>query len=295
MIFLSFLALNLAGQEKIEFDSTETVYVSTKDKAVYKGRITNQSDERISLQTEKFGQLKINRDDIREIEHDNGQSIKNGKIWHEHIYASQYILTGNAIPLKKGQGYYNNIWIFSNSLAYGITDNFSIGTGILPIIDFQNGIALPFWFSAKYSFPNKGKNIYFSIGATGLKLFNVDMPVLGALYGATTFGDKNLNLTLGLGVPYQQGYGLVKYPLGKISGAVRISKSTYFTVEGFIAGINPIENQEFGEGMLLTIGGKTGSKNISFNYGAILAMDFAYPSFIVGVPILGVTIPFGNK
>ncbi|MCX2742793.1 hypothetical protein OO013_02885 [Mangrovivirga sp. M17] len=295
VIALSFFSFQLSGQEKIEYDSTKTVYLTTKDKAVYRGKITDQSDNKVFLQTEKFGLLHIYKEDIREIEIVDGQLIKKGKVWHDHIYATRYILSGNAIPLEKGQGYYNNLWIFSNNLNYGITNNFSVSTGVFTVFDGSSGIGLPFWVSAKYSFNKIGQNMYFSIGAMGLKVFNVDMPVLGAIYGATTFGDKNRNLTLGLGVPYQHGYGLVKYPLGKISGAIRVSKSTYLTLEGFIAGINFIENQDLGEGMLLTIGGKSGSKNISFNYGAILAFDFAYPSFIVGIPVFGITVPFGKK
>ncbi|NMM48575.1 hypothetical protein HH304_09205 [Flammeovirgaceae bacterium KN852] len=278
--------------QNFEYDSTEVVYLITKDNIGYSGKVTDQDDEYVFLQTEKYGVLKINKKEIKRIETANGEIFKDGQNWPDYIQATRYLISGNGMTLKKGQGYYDNILISINNAAYGVTDNLTLGIGLVPFFFLEGDF--PVWINAKYGITNRKDNVNFSLGMSGLRLGSGDNSYFGILYGATTFGDKNLNFTVGLGLPFEKEYGFANYPYGTLSGAVRVSKSTFLMMESYFLGLNFVDDRDISDVALFTIGGKSGSKHISFNYGLLFIADLE-DSFIFGIPITGITVPFGKK
>jgi hypothetical protein len=53
--------------------------------------------------------------------------------------------------MNKGEGYYHNFMVFINQATYGVTDNISIGGGLVPLFLF--GGLTPVWITPKVSVP----------------------------------------------------------------------------------------------------------------------------------------------
>jgi hypothetical protein len=142
----------------------------------------------------------------------------------QNIYAfsTRNIITPSAFPLKKGEGYYHNIGIFYNNFHYGITDNLSLGAGLvlLPISNFK----LPIGAHLKYAGKVSDK------WHMGVSLVIAKVPgdanafATGGM-GVATFGDRHRNLSFGFGMIH---FDDTLIPFFNVSGQTQISGSLFF-------------------------------------------------------------------
>ena len=104
----------------------------------YVGTIIERSDREITILTDantKIQILLVNIQDIRAIPK---SQIHNGEYWYPNPNDSRYLFAPSAFNLKKGEGYYQNTYLFINTFNYGITDNFSMGIGFEFISTFAS-------------------------------------------------------------------------------------------------------------------------------------------------------------
>ena len=85
------------------------------------GIILEQSPDKIRLKTDKLGEISILRSDIKKITRLSATTAKNGTYWLDNPQSTRYFWTPNAYSLKKGEGYYQNVWIFFNQAVFGTT------------------------------------------------------------------------------------------------------------------------------------------------------------------------------
>jgi len=157
------------------------------------------------LKTENLGEITILRADIKTQINVDEEQIKDGILWFENPQATRYFWAPNAYGLKKGEGYYQNIYVFWNQVSYGITDYITIGGGIIPTFLF--GAATPVFLTPKVSIPVvKDK---FNIGGgmlLGTVLGDVSDDIsFGIAYGLSTFGSRDSNISISLGYGYAGG------------------------------------------------------------------------------------------
>ena len=103
--------------------------------------------------------------DIKKISLVSQTRAKDGSYWLENPQATRYFWSPNGYNLKKGEGYYQNVWIMGNQAIYGITNHISAGIGTIPLFLF-GGAPTPVWLTTKFSIPvveNK-----FNVGAGAL-------------------------------------------------------------------------------------------------------------------------------
>ena len=124
LIIISFISIGQTIQDTAVFQ------VETNDGNEFLGEIVFQGSVNIILKTQNFGELTISRTNIKSIKQVNVQQIKDGKLWSENPQSTRYFWSPNGYGLKKGEGYYQNIWVLWNQFAYGATDYFSFGGGI---------------------------------------------------------------------------------------------------------------------------------------------------------------------
>ena len=132
--------------------------------------------------------------------------MRNGELWPEiRIHAAD--LRPHGIPLRKGEGYFADFWIFLLSTAVGVTDRFTIGGGmtLIPGLAVENNV---FYLLPKYTVVDR-PNLKFAVGALAAHLGVNDDAFgsegsrsLGVLYGVTTTGSRDSNLSLGAGWGY---------------------------------------------------------------------------------------------
>ncbi|GAP44814.1 hypothetical protein TBC1_12625 [Lentimicrobium saccharophilum] len=282
-LFLLFGTVPVSAQQQ---DTLKIYLIETSDGNQFSGRIISENQEKLELLTEKFGKLVIAKEDIVKITELTPEKIVQGKLWLENTQSSRYFWSPNGYGLKKGEGYYQNIWILWNQASFGITDYFSLGFGLIPLFLFgADAIEYsPVWVVPKFSLPViKDK---FNIGA-GLLAGNVGLQKdagFGIAYGLGTLGNRNSNITLGLGYGFAAG-NWAKSPMINIGFMARTGPKGYILSENYFI---RIENESL---LLFSFGGRTLTKTVGIDYGLFIPIIESMEA-LVGLPWLGLTIPF---
>ena len=159
-----FITANIQLQAQ-ETRDTSLWVIETVDDNEYVGEILFRDNQIIRLKTQKIGEITIQMKDVKSITKVQASQMVKGDYWFENPHATRYFWGPNGYGLRKGEGYYQNTWIFLNQVSVGVTDNFTIGAGMIPLFLFGAG-ATPVWITPKVSVPiQKDK---FNIGVGGL-------------------------------------------------------------------------------------------------------------------------------
>ena len=211
--------------------------------------------------------------------------MKAGKLWFENTQSTRYFWSPNGYGLKKGEGYYQNIWVLWNQASIGVTDYFSVGAGIVPLF-FFGGTATPVWIVPKFSIPVVKDKFNIGAGAIAGTLLG-EGTGFGIVYGLGTLGNRNNNVTLGVGYGYAGG-DWAKKPMITFSGMARVGQRTYILTENYF--ISTVEENV----VILSVGCRSIIKKAGIDYGLFIPVVSEQESFIA-IPWVGFTMPFGKK
>ncbi|NOR75639.1 MAG: hypothetical protein GQ525_10815 [Draconibacterium sp.] len=272
----------------ISISKNEIVYdnlvsIETSDGNEFLGEVIKEDALTIVLKTRKLGEITISKSDIRSRKEVEVQQIVKGKYWFDNPQSTRYFWSPNGYGLKKGEGYYQNIWVLWNQFSYGLSDNFSVGGGVVPLFLFGGG-STPVFATAKLSVPVVENKLNIGGGAILGTVLGEEGMGFGILFGMSTFGTPDNNVTLGLGYGFL-GEEWATAPMVNVNGMFRVTSRGYFITENyyFPAG---------GENMIVfSLGGRWIIKKAALDYGFVLPTNVG--SFIA-IPWLGFTIPFGN-
>ena len=263
----------------------ETIWrIVTNDGFDFVGKITGKTDSKIELKTEKFGTVTIQRLTINSMNIVTHDQLVDGEVWFENPQASRYFYSPNGYGMKKGEGYYQNVWVMFNQVSYGFTDYFTMGVGTVPLFLFGSDV-FPVWVTPKASFPIvKDK---FNLGAGAITGMAIGEGVgFGLLYGVATYGSKDKNLTLGAGYAFADGEW-AKIPTITVSTMIRMGKKGYFISENYL-----ISSADESVG-IFSFGGRTIWPRLSLDYGLVIPLYNNMDTF-VAIPWLGFVIPIGQ-
>ena len=172
--------------------------------------------------------------------------------------STRYLFAPSAIPLRQGEGYYQNVWVTLNSVNYGITDHISI-TGGLELISTLSTIFISD-FSGAFAFANfkiaapVSEKIHIGGGFLGGGILGEDIgdANMGIAYGLLTTGNAEHNATLGI------GYGMVsgdwaKRPIVVLNGMTRINKRIGLVTENwFVSSHDEYSYEDYYDGLMKT-------------------------------------------
>ena len=239
----------------------QRVNVTMKNGDDFSGTIIKMDKEIIELKT---------ANGIMQLIASNVKSIKpvdmNQRFSFANPHDTRYFFGPSAIPLEKGEGYYQNIFVLFNFANYGITENLSIGGGF----EFLSTITgSPIWFlTPKLGF-QVADNVYIGGGAIVAGFASEGFATLG--YGAFTLGHADTNISLGVGYGIFEGE-ISDSPAIMLSGTHRVSNSISLLSENYLLSDVPY----FGiQGIRLM------SKKNSFDFGLIVS-----PAFFEEIPAL---------
>ena len=281
-IFFVFIGISSA---QTEIDSTDLYELETIDGNSYLGNIIKEEINIVQFNTGNLGIISFPRSNIKKLNKITKERIIMGKLWFENPQSTRYFWAPNGYGLKKGEGYYQNIWVLWNQSSVGITDYFSVGIGVIPLFLFGSGVAeyTPLFVVPKLSFPvirdkfNLGAGIL--AGTIGFK----NDAGFGIAYGVSTFGSKNNNFTIGVGYGYADG-DWSTHPLINISGMIRLSSKTYFLTENYFFGMD-------GEWVgFLSAGARSMIRKVGLDYGLFIPISSEIDQ-IIALPWLGISIP----
>jgi hypothetical protein len=265
---------------------TTTIYrVETTDGNEYLGKMVAEEAGIIQFKTEKLGTIRILRQDIKVITAVNLKNLKNGIYWFENPQSTRYLFAPNGYGLRAGEGYYQNIMVVVNQVSVGITDNISIGVGTIPLFLF--GTSSPVWLLPKVSFPVIKDKFNLGAGALVGSVLGEESEGFGIVYGISTFGSRDKNISLGLGYGYAAG-DWAQTPTVTLSGMLRTGNRGYLLTENYLIST--------GDGSigLITLGGRRIIKKVGLDFGLVFPAGSDVNTFLA-IPFLGLTVPFGQK
>lgn len=278
-------SLNSFGQNVP--DSTRTIRVETTDGNVFVGYIITEDSDNLVIYTESIGEIKIRLGNIKS-RTELGDLKKVGKdFWLPNPQSSRYFWSPNGYGLEKGSSTYQNIWILYNQFSLGVTDNFSVGAGMLPLFLFGN-VPTPIFIVPKFSIPViKDK---FNIGAgafLGTVVGENTGGGFGLLYGTSTFGSRDNNMSIGLAYGFADG-NWMNIPVVNASFMIRTGPKGYIISENYII---TTEGESVG---LISFGGRSLIRNISLDYSLWIPVGGGIGR-LIAVPFLGITIPMNSN
>ncbi|MDZ7608064.1 MAG: hypothetical protein U5K79_21365 [Cyclobacteriaceae bacterium] len=290
LTLLSLWSLTIGSVFEVQGQDVQdsTMYlIETTDGNEFMGYILGRDEVKITFYSEKFGSIDIPISLVNNIEKIDPDKLTEKGYMFENPQATRYFFAPNGYGLRKGEAYYQNLWIMYNQFSFGVTDNFSLGVGTVPVFLF--GVqALPIWITPKFSIPIVENKVNLGIGVFAGKVISLEelSEALGIFYGTATFGSRDTNLSIGLGYGFA-GENLSKTPIINVSGMVRTSTKTYFLTENYLLGG---ENTT----IVLSMGGRSIIKRISLDYGGFIPLSEDMSRFLI-LPWLGINVPLGKK
>ena len=285
LVFLMSIGISLDAQINIQQDST---YIfEMKDGNVYIGKVIDfKGGEMYEVQT-SVGNIKILQKDITVIKKMEKTNLKDGTYWPSNPHSSRYFFSPSGYGLRKGEGYYQNAWVLFNQISYGINDNFSMGMGMIPTFLFGYGGTVPFWITPKFNIPYKNGKGAFGAGTLFVTSLGEDVGGFGLLYGSNTFGTRDKQFTLGVGVGYSGEEGFSEYPVINASGLIRTSKNWAFVTENYFLTIDSF-------GALISGGARYMGKRLAIDFGGFIPIFSGQDGLLV-LPWLSISVPFGKR
>ena len=260
--------------------------IELNDGNVLNGKIIERKANVLVFKTDNLGVLNIPTKNIKKITEIDKTNMKNGEYWFPNPNSSRYFFGPSGISLKKGEGYYQNIYVAYNSVSYGVTDYFTIGGGVvLPVAAF---------ITPKISFKIAPK---FYMGAGTLLGIAPDNTVIGIAYGIATYGSIEHNITLGSGFGFYDDTFQEK-PIITLAAMTRVSKRISLVTENWMV---PYTNYEYINGQEITSTKYYGlvsygirlmsEKNYSFDFAFINSQDIV-DVFFIGIPYIDFVLRF---
>lgn len=194
------------------FHSGQMVRIELVDGSIYRGVLESTNLDQVVINTEIAGTVALDRKMMTTIaEVTEKQFVTNPN-------RTRYFFAPSAIPLDKGEGYYQNAYLLANSANFGITDRFVLGGGIV--------LPLFFYVTPKYSF-KLGEQWHAAVGAiAGTSILPGSFLAGGLPFGVVTYGSAENSITVGSGYGFVYGDGEwehTSYPIGVVNGMVRLS------------------------------------------------------------------------
>ncbi len=253
-----------------------TVVVSLRDGSRLHGTIVEENSEYLTVKTAGGLEARVPKSSVVTIERLRGRVVE-GEFRRTDPNYSRLLYAPTGYPLRAGNGYFADHYVFFPSLAYGITDNISIlgGMSLLP----GAGIDEQLWYIA----PRIGTRITDeSAVSIGTLLMGVSDEHAGIAFAMGTAGPPDANFSAGFGIPYS-GTDVAEAAIVIFGLNRRITNSAAFVAENWFV---------FGDGEFMYMLGPA----IRF-FGDRLAGDFGIliPKGVEAlVPWLSITYNFGR-
>ena len=219
-----------------------TQIITLQDGSSLVGKITEVGDTEIKFQTD-MGEMTLAVEKITDISEVKSEAIKDGKYWFPNPNRTRLLFGPTGRNLRQGEGYFNDIYVFFPGVAYGLTDNITIGGGmsLFPGVDFEDQLF--------YLTPKIGVKVQpmLDVAASALIIRipdtddeldefgeEIDDPkTLGVLYGTMTYGTDDKSATFGLGFGYYDE-DIADKPAVLVGGEYRIARRASLVTENWV-------------------------------------------------------------
>jgi len=277
-------------RDHIAEDTTLILYrIELKGGTILTGNIMTETETHYSFYVADVGLIKINKNQVKKTVPLNAPKEMRKSFWFENPHATRLLFAPTAIPLRQGEGYYQNIYVYINMFNVGVLNNLSIGAGfdIITMFMRRDGEWNPMLnFNIKSGFKIVDN---FHLAAGGLYITLPGEFSTGILYGLGTFGSHNTNISLGAGWGFVDGT-FEERPFIMLGGMARISERLWFVSENWFLPINS-NSYDF----LISYGCRIASPRVAVDIAFINNEDIFNNFLVIGIPYVDVVIKFGKR
>ncbi|MEW5916302.1 MAG: hypothetical protein AB1762_07850 [Gemmatimonadota bacterium] len=259
---------------RVMTDTTRVQVIRLSDGSTVIGRVTEVRGDSAVIRTQA-GTLVVARAAVLGVRERAASTMRGGQYWPEDPNATRLFFASTGRMLRKGEGYFCDIWLLFLCLTGGITDRLTIGGGmsVVPGIDISDNIfyltpKIGLWASERFQVA-----VGAFAGWTGA--VTDDASSFGILYGVGTYGTEDQNISLGAGYAYWSD-DIAEKPMILAGIKMRMSRGIAFISENYLL---PGES----ENGIISFGLRFFNERISGDVGFVR---------LVGADDLGVGIPF---
>lgn len=276
-----------------------TQIVTLVDGSILSGKIIKQDESVLVIETKDLGVITLQASKIKSTrELEEGTVKDDGVIWFKNPNSTRYLFAPSAFCLKKGEGYYQNIYGAGNAFNFGVTDHISVGAGLVG--------PLGAYINTKIGY-SLSKDVHLAGGVllgNSFFPFNSNNTILGVGigFGVVTIGNFDHNITVGAGYGLDNSSGttsLQDKPVFVANGMARVGKKFALVTENWM--INT-KGDPFNRGITKASHYET-YFSYAFRYmGPRSTLDAGFlntPALIengwlIGIPYIGFVIRFGK-
>jgi hypothetical protein len=221
----------------------QLVTVVLRDGQVLRGRSVVRTEHAVVIELVSGGEISIPAALVGGVEDDRGSLITaRGELWFDDANRTRYLYGPSALMLKRGEAYFSQKELLISELGYGITDNFSVVVGALPVLWFvPDGRGLNATGGLKVG-GSLTEMFHLGGGLQFIVLPNVSgttqSPAAGGFVFATaTWGrsDQHLSVSASYPVVFSGGQDpVVSAFIATVSGSLRVGKHIALVSENWL-------------------------------------------------------------
>lgn len=224
------------AKNRLKVDTGNVYRVYTYDGSILIGKAVAIKNDTAIFNTTATGITEISLSKVEKVKLLEATGRKNF-FWFPNPNPTKYFLSPSAYNLKAGEVYLQNTYVSLNSINIGVTDFLSIGAGIDILSSlFSSGSDPVYFLTTKAGFKAADK---LNIGGGFLysklpgknnrgKRYSANV-----LYGVTTYGNTNHNITLGAGADLSKS-DYSGRPIITMGGMLRVGRNLSLITENWI-------------------------------------------------------------
>jgi len=264
-------------------DSTQVQVIKLRDGSSIVGHVTDVGADSVRF-VAAGGTLSIARLDIVEVREVAKASMRKGEVWPVSPNATRLFFAPTGRMLDRGEGYFNDTYLFFVSVQGGLSSRFNLGGGlsVLPLDDFTDNVLFITPKIGVVATPKFNMAVGGLAGWVGALADEGENSSFGILYAVGTAGSRDQSLTFGTGVAYAGGQ-FADRPVVLLGGESRLGRRVSFVTENYL-----IPNEDV-NGVI--------SYGLRF-FGEKISVDLAFwnapgeDMFFPGIPYVAFSVKF---
>lgn len=211
-------------------DSSKVQIITIQDGSSLVGRISAVRADSVDFET-RMGRVPLAIADIRQIVETDARKMRGGQYWFPNPNTTRLFFAPTGQMLKKGEGYFADYQLFFPGVAYGVTDNISIGGGVSL---FPAGFDEQVYYLTPKVGGSFGEKVHLALGMLFVGFTGGGGDNTGGVgYGVGTLGDGDGSVSLGLGYGFAGGE-IESEPLAMLGAEKRVARRIALVTENYL-------------------------------------------------------------
>jgi hypothetical protein len=254
------------------------------------GTVLAIEGDTLVIHTRDAGDVRLAKVRVERITRISERANATGQYWFENPHGTRYLFSSSAIPLRQGEGYYQNTYLLLNSVAVGVTNNISVGGGIELLSMFVSDSPGPIFFLTAKGGAKVVKDLHVGGGVLYTSVPDVfsdgssERVGVGFLFTQATYGNLDHQVTGSVGWAYGNDE-IAQRPVLTLSGLTRVGRKIALLSENWFV------PDELGYYAVFSYGVRFMGESIAVDLAFLNNSDIA-EGIVIGIPWVDFVVKF---